>query len=148
MFKCFKFIDDMMRQLNEANEAPAEDDVEISDNENEPEETEDTDTEEDAISEEGELSGEPTEDGVPMGGGAEQDPSQIADVEMGTFVSPIAKANWANFMLKFLKDNNPNIIIPTQFETVTTENADQIIEFVKSAGVISEDEFGDSLNNI
>ena len=148
MFKCFKFIDDMMRQLNEADEAPAEDDVEIGDNENEPEETEDTDTEEDANSEEGELSEEPTEDGVPMGGGTEQDPSQIADVEMGTFVSPIAKANWANFMLKFLKDNNPNIIIPTQFETVTTENADQIIEFVKSAGVISDDEFGDSLNNI
>lgn len=148
MFKCFKFIDDMMRQLNEADEAPAEDDVEIGDNENEPEETEDTDTEEDANSEEGELSGEPTEDGVPMEGEAGQDPSQIADVEMGTFVSPIAKANWANFMLKFLKDNNPNIIIPTQFETVTTENADQIIEFVKSAGVISEDEFGDSLNNI
>ena len=146
MFKCFKFIDDMMRQLNEADEAPTEDDVEISDNENEPEETEDTDTEKD--SEEGEITEEPTENSAPMEGEPGQDPSQIADVEIGTFVSPIAKANWANFMLKFLKDNNPDIIIPTQFETVTTENADQIIEFVKSAGVISEDEFGDSLNNI
>ena len=146
MFKCFKFIDDMMRQLNEADEAPTEDDVEIIDNENEPEETEDTDTEKD--SEEGEITEEPTENSAPMEGEPGQDPSQIADVEIGTFVSPIAKANWANFMLKFLKDNNPDIIIPTQFETVTTENADQIIEFVKSAGVISEDEFGDSLNNI
>ena len=146
MFKCFKFIDDMMRQLNEADEAPTEDDVEISDNENEPEETEDTDTEKN--SEEGEITEEPTENSAPMEGEPGQDPSQIADVEIGTFVSPIAKANWANFMLKFLKDNNPDIIIPTQFETVTTENADQIIEFVKSAGVISNDEFGDNLNNI
>lgn len=27
MFKCFKFIDDMMKQLNEADEMPMEDDA-------------------------------------------------------------------------------------------------------------------------
>lgn len=92
--------------------------------------------------------GETSVEGAPMEGGAEQDPSQIADAEVGTFVSPIAKANWANMMLKFIKDNKPEIIIPTEFETVTTDNADQIIEFVKSAGMIGDDDFGDELNNI
>ena len=29
MFKCFKFIDDMMKQLNEADEMPMEDDAEM-----------------------------------------------------------------------------------------------------------------------
>ena len=29
MFKCFEFIDDMMKQLNEADEMPMEDDAEM-----------------------------------------------------------------------------------------------------------------------
>ena len=140
MFKCFKFIDDMMRQLNEADEMPMEDDAEMGTDEA----TQDLATEEDTPNEGDEETG----DEAPVEGGAEQDPTQIADVEIGTFVSPIAKANWANMMLKFLKNNKPDIIIPTQFETVTTDNADQIIEFVKSAGMITDDEFGDDLNNI
>lgn len=140
MFKCFKFIDDMMRQLNEADEMPMEDDAEMGTDEA----TQDLATEEDTPNEGDEETG----DEAPVEGGAEQDPTQIADVEIGTFVSPIAKANWANMMLKFLKNNKPDIIIPTQFETVTTDNADQIIEFVKSAGMITDDEFGYDLNNI
>lgn len=96
-----------------------------------------------------EEGGEATaEGGAPMGGEAAQDPSQIADAEMGTFVSPIAKANWANMMIKFLKNTKPDIIIPVEFETVTTDNADQVIEFVKGAGLMGDDEFGDELNNI
>lgn len=140
MFKCFKFIDDMMRQLNEADEMPMDDDAEMGTDEA----TQDPATEEDTPTEGDEEIG----DEAPLEGGAEQDPTQIADADVGTFVSPIAKANWANMMLKFLKNNKPDIIIPTQFETVTTDNADQIIEFVKSAGMITDDEFGDDLNNI
>ena len=140
MFKCFKFIDDMMKQLNEADETPMEDDASKGGDED----TQDPATEEDAHPE----GGEEMSDDVASEGSTEQDPTQIADVEIGTFVSPIAKANWANMMLKFLKNNKPDIIIPTQFETVTTDNADQIIEFVKSAGMITDDEFGDDLNNI
>jgi hypothetical protein len=90
----------------------------------------------------------PDEGGAPMEGEAAQDPSQIADAEMGTFVSPIAKANWANMMIKFLKNTKPDIIIPSEFETVTTDNADQIIEFVKGAGLMGNDEYGNALNNI
>lgn len=90
----------------------------------------------------------PAEGGAPMEGEAAQDPSQIADVGAGDFVSPIAKANWANFMLKFLRDNKPDIMIPTEYETVTTDNADQIIDFIKNAGMLSNDEFGNALNNI
>jgi hypothetical protein len=142
MFKCFKFIDDMMKQLNEADEMPMEDDAEMGGDEAA---MEDPAAEGDMDMEGGEA---PAEGGAPMEGGAAQDPSQIADAEMGTFVSPIAKANWANMMIKFLKNTKPDIIIPSQFETVTTDNADQVIEFVKSAGLMGDDEFGDELNNI
>ena len=141
MFKCFKFIDDMMKQLNEADEMPMEDDAEMG---GEEAPMEDPDTEGDMGMEEGgDMGGE-----VPAEGAAAQDPSQIADADAGTFVSPIAKANWANMMIKFLKNTNPDIIIPAEFETVTTDNADQVIEFVKSAGLMGNDEFGDELNNI
>jgi hypothetical protein len=143
MFKCFKFIDDMMKQLNEADEMPMEDDAEMGG---------DDAAMEDVDAEGGEAPAEggegAAEGGAPMEGEAGQDPSQIADAEMGTFVSPIAKANWANMMIKFLKNTKPEIIIPSQFETVTTDNADQVIEFVKGAGLMGDDEFGDELNNI
>jgi hypothetical protein len=139
MFKCFKFIDDMMKQLNEADEMPMEDDAEMGGDEAAMEDP----------AAEGDMGGEaPAEGGAPMEGGAEQDPSQIADADAGTFVSPIAKANWANMMIKFLKNTKPDIIIPANLETVTTDNADQVIEFVKNAGLMGDDEFGDELNNI
>ena len=137
MFKCFKFIDDMMKQLNEADEMPMEDDAEMGGDE--------------AAMEDPAAEGDMGEDNVETQGGASeapQDPSQIADVGAGDFVSPIAKANWANFMLKFLRDNKPDIMIPTEYETVTTDNADQIIDFIKNAGMLSNDEFGNALNNI
>lgn len=142
MFKCFKFIDDMMKQLNEADELPMEDDAEMG---GEEAAMEDPAAEGDMEMEGGEA---PAEGGAPMEGEAAHDPSQIADAEMGTFVSPIAKANWANMMIKFLKNTKPDIIIPSQFETVTTDNADQVIEFVKGAGLMGDDEFGNELNNI
>lgn len=112
--------------------------------------TQDPAAEGDMGAEEGsEMGGEaPMEGEVTADGAAEQDPSQIADAEVGTFVSPIAKANWANMMVKFLKNTKPDIIIPAEFETVTTDNADQVIEFVKGAGLMGDDEFGDELNNI
>lgn len=142
MFKCFKFIDDMMKQLNEADEMPMEDDAEMGGDEAA---MEDPAAEGDMDMGGGEA---PAEGGAPMEGEAGQDPSQIADAEMGTFVSPIAKANWANMMIKFLKNTKPDIIIPAELETVTTDNADQVIEFVKGAGLMGDDEFGDNLNNI
>lgn len=142
MFKCFKFIDDMMKQLNEADEMPMEDDAEMGGDEAA---MEDPAAEGDMDMEGGET---PAEGGAPMESEAAQDPSQIADAEMGTFVSPIAKANWANMMIKFLKNTKPDIIIPANLETVTTDNADQVIEFVKGAGLMGDDEFGDELNNI
>lgn len=142
MFKCFKFIDDMMKQLNESDEMPMEDDAEMGGDE--------AAMEDPAAEGDMEMGGgeAPAEGGAPMEDEAAQDPSQIADAEMGTFVSPIAKANWANMMIKFLKNTKPEIIIPSQFETVTTDNADQVIEFVKGAGLMGDDEFGDELNNI
>lgn len=139
MFKCFKFIDDMMKQLNEADEMPMEDDAAMGGEEAPME----------GSAAEGDMGGEaPAEGDAPMEGEAAQDPSQIADADAGTFVSPIAKANWANMMIKFLKNTKPDIIIPANLETVTTDNADQVIEFVKSAGLMGDDEFGDELNNI
>lgn len=150
MFKCFKFIDDMMKQLNEADELqmiseademPMEDDAEMGGDEAA---IEDPAAEGEMGIEEGSDMGSE----APAEGEAAQDPSQIADADAGTFVSPIAKANWANMMIKFLKNTKPDIIIPAELETVTTDNADQVIEFVKSAGLMGDDEFGDELNNI
>ena len=143
MFKCFEFIDDMLKQLNEADEMPMEDDAAMGGEEG-MEGAEDPAAQGDMGMEEGgDMGGE-----APAEGAAAQDPSQIADADAGTFVSPIAKANWANMMLKFLKNKKPDLIIPTEFETVTTENADQVIDFVKNTDIIVDDTFGDELNNI
>ena len=138
MFKCFKFIDNVLKHLNEATENPSENDVDMKEGDT-TQETPDTEEQvemEDSGSEE-EMTSEPKED-----------PSQIADADAGVFVSPIAKANWANMMLKFLKNKRPEMIIPTQYETVTTENADEVIEFVKNTDIIVDDSFGNELNGI
>lgn len=142
MFKCFKFIDDMMKQLNEADEMPMEDDAEMSGDETA---TEEPDAEGDMEMEGGEA---PAEDGAPMEGGAEQDPSQIAEVDNGTFVSDLGKAEIAKSLLKALTLAKPNDTIPVEFQTVTTENANDIIQYVKTMLQIDNDEFGNELNNI
>lgn len=139
MFKCLQFIDEKLRQLNEADEMPMDDDTAIG---GEEEVTTPTD---DEVG--GEEAPEPEESGD-MGGEAASDPSQIAGAETGTFVSPIAKANWANIMLKLLRNKNPEINIPTEFETVTTENADAVIDFVKNTDILVDDTWGDDLNNV
>ena len=136
MFKCIKFIDDMMKQLNEADEMPMEDDAEMSDDEAA---TEDAATEGDMDMEGGEA---------PAEGGAEQDPSQIAEVDNGTFVSDLGKAEIAKSLLKALTLAKPNDTIPVEFQTVTTENANDIIQYVKTMLQIDNDEFGNELNNI
>lgn len=142
MFKCFKFIDDMMKQLNEADEMPMEDDAEMGGDE--------AATEEPAAEGDIEMEGSeaPAEGGAPMEGGAEQDPSQIAEVDNGTFVSDLGKAEIAKSLLKALTLAKPNDTIPVEFQTVTTENANDIIQYVKTMLQIDNDEFGDNLNNI
>lgn len=145
MFKCFKFIDDLMRQLNEADENQLEEnDASIEETS---EDTETTDGEESSDGEE-QSDEQKSEDVEETGISSEEDPTQIADVELGTFISPITKANWANMLLKFLRNKHPEIKIPTQYETVTTENADAIIEFVKNTDIIIDDTFGEELNGI
>ena len=141
MFKCFKFIDDMMKQLNEADEMPMEDDAEMGGDESA--------TEEPAAEGDMEMGGGADgEGGAPMEGGAEQDPSQIAEVDNGTFVSDLGKAEIAKSLLKALTLAKPNDTIPVEFQTVTTENANDIIQYVKTMLQIDNDEFGDNLNNI
>ena len=144
MFKCLQFIDERLHQLNEADEMPTDDDAEIGGEKEETTNPTDEEMDGEEMSSEGREMGE-----TPIEGGESQtDPSQIAGVETGTFVSPIAKANWANIMLKLLRNKNPEIIVPTEFETVTTENADAVIEFVKNTDVLVDDSFGDDLNNV
>ena len=142
MFKCFKFIDDMMKQLNEADEMPMEDDAEMG---GEEAAVEDPADEGDMDMEGGEA---PSEGGAPMEGEAEQDPSQIAEVDNGTFVSDLGKAEIAKSLLKALTLAKPNDTIPVEFQTVTTENANDIIQYVKTMLQIDNDEFGNELNNI
>lgn len=141
MFKCFKFIDDMMKQLNEAAEMPMEDDAEMGGDEAA---MEDPATEGDMGADGGEeMGGE-----APVEGGAEQDPSKIAEVDNGTFVSDLGNAEMAKTLLKALTVAKPNEQIPTEFQTVTTDNADSVIKFVKTMLAIDNDEFGKELNNI
>lgn len=129
MFKCLQFIDKKLHQLNEADEMPMEDDAEMG---GDKAATED-------LAAEGDME---------MEGGAEQDPSQIAEVDNGTFVSDLGKAEIAKSLLKALTLAKPNDTIPVEFQTATTENANDIIQYVKTMLQIDNDEFGNELNNI
>lgn len=130
MFKCLQFIDNKLRQLNEADEMPDE---------------EMGGEEEAAPMDDMEGGEEMGGDEPPMG---EEDPSQIADVDNGTFVSDLGNAEVAKTMLKALTMAKPNEPLPPQFQTVTTQNADQVIQYVKTMLSIESDEFEGNLNNI
>ena len=142
MFKCFKFIDDMMKQLNEADELQM-----ISEADEMPMEDEAAGAEEAAGDEAGAEEAAPQEDmgaegGDEMGGeeltdeGGEmtpqEDPSKIAEVDNGTFISDLGNAEVAKTLLKAVAKAYPNEIIPPQFEVVTTENADNVIQYAKN----------------
>ena len=122
MFKCFKFIDDMMKQLNEADEMPM-DDAEMG--------GDDAAMEDPAA--EGDMEMEGGEAPVE---GAESDPAsnpeQIAEVDNGTFISDLGNAEVAKTLLKAVTKALPNEIIPHQFETVTTDNANAVIQYAKN----------------
>lgn len=118
MFKCLQFIDEKLRQLNEADEMPMDDDMSM-------EEGDDMGGGEEA----------PTpEEGGEMGGEAASDPSQIADVDQGQFVSNLGDAEYASIMIRALASNPAfKDKIPQEFlNAQTTENAQQIIQFVKN----------------
>ena len=118
MFKCFKFIDDMMKQLNEADEMPMEDDAEMGGDE--------------AAMEDPAAEGDMEMEGG--GDDASSDPSQIADVDQGQFVSNLGDAEYASIMIRALASNPAfKDKIPQEFlNAQTTENAQQIIQFVKN----------------
>ena len=143
MFKCFKFIDDMMKQLNEADELqmiseademPIEDDAEMGGEEAEggDAETEEAAPQEDMGAEgDAEMGGdELLDDGGEMS--PQEDPSKIAEVDNGTFISDLGNAEVAKTLLKAVSKAYPNEIIPPQFEVVTTENADDVIQYAKN----------------
>ena len=134
MFKCFEFIDNMLRQLNEADETPIEDDAEMGGDEAEGGDagTEDPAAEGDMGAEGGEEMGgeELPDDGGEMS--PEQDPSKIAEVDNGTFISDLGNAEVAKTLLKAVAKAYPNEIIPQQFEVVTTQNADDVIQYAKN----------------
>ena len=83
--------------------------------------------------EDGEMGGEemPMEDG---GSDAASDPSQIAAPEQGQFVSNLGDAEYASIMIRALASNPAfKDKIPQEFlNAQTTENAQQIIQFVKN----------------
>lgn len=145
MFRTFKTFDRLEKRytlVNEADEeetddteaeAPEDDDVDMG-------EDEDTggDMPDEAMDMEG---GEPMPDegGDDMDadlGGAdeadpENDPNAQADVDAGTFVSDIKKAEFAETLLRALKTPVPPAgQIPAQYQNVTTQNADEVINFV------------------
>ncbi len=123
MFKCFKFIDDMMKQLNEADEMPMDDDTEMGGD--------------DAAMEDPAAEGDmDIEGGEAPVEGAESNPAsnpeQIAEVDNGTFISDLGNAEVAKTLLKAVTKALPNEIIPPQFETVTTDNANAVIQYAKN----------------
>lgn len=138
MFKCLQFIDEKLRQLNEADEMPTDDDMSMEEGG-------------DNMGSGGQGGGEEApapEEGGDVGGEEENDPSQIAEVDNGTFVSDLGKAEIAKSLLKALTLAKPNDSIPVEFQTVTTQNANDIIQYVKTMLQIDNDEFGNELNNI
>lgn len=118
MFKCLQFIDEKLRQLNEADEMSMDDDMDMEDG--------------DDMS--GGEEAPATEEGGEMGGEAASDPSQIADVDQGQFVSNLGDAEYASIMIRALASNPAfKDKIPQEFlNAQTTENAQQIIQFVKN----------------
>lgn len=136
MFKCLQFIDEKLRQLNEADEMPTDDDMSMEEGG-------------DNMGSGEEGGGEEApEEGGDVGGEEANDPSQIAEVDNGTFVSDLGKAEIAKSLLKALTLAKPNDSIPVEFQTVTTQNANDIIQYVKTMLQIDNDEFGNELNNI
>ena len=138
MFKCLQFIDEKLRQLNEADEMPTDDDMSMEEGG-------------DNMGSGDEGGGEEApapEEGGDVGGEEVNDPSQIAEVDNGTFVSDLGKAEIAKSLLKALTLAKPNDSIPVEFQTVTTQNANDIIQYVKTMLQIDNDEFGNELNNI
>lgn len=138
MFKCLQFIDEKLRQLNEADEMPTDDDMSMEEGGDDMGGGEQGGREEAPASEEG----------GDVGGEEANDPSQIAEVDNGTFVSDLGKAEIAKSLLKALTLAKPNDSIPIEFQTVTTQNANDIIQYVKTMLQIDNDEFGNELNNI
>lgn len=120
MFKCLQFIEESLRQLNEADEMPMDDDMSM---------------EEGGGDDMGGGEEAPApEEGGEMGGEAASDPSQIADVDQGQFVSNLGDAEYASIMIRALASNPAfKDKIPQEFlNAQTTENAQQIIQFVKN----------------
>ena len=124
MFKCFKFIDDMMKQLNEADEMSMEDDAEMGGDE--------------AAMEDPAAEGDM---GMEEGGDAPAAPAAPTEED-------IANVEQARTLVKALSLAKPNEQIPMEFQSITPENALQIVQFVKTKLSINNDEFGDELNNI
>ena len=133
MFKCFEFIDNMLKQLNEADEMPTEDEAAGS------EEAAGGEAGAEEAAPQGDMG---AEGGQEMGGeelpddggemSPEQDPSKIAEVDNGTFISDLGNAEVAKTLLKAVAKAYPNEIIPQQFEVVTTQNADDVIQYAKN----------------
>lgn len=152
MFKSIKFVDDLLRQLNEADEPEAE------------QPTEDAPEAEaqgaEAAGGEQAMQGGEDMGGEEMGGeelAPEDDPNAIAEVDNGTFISDLGNAEVAKTLLKAVAKAYPNEIIPPQFETVTTENADAVIKYAKNILQIDVNDqdnpyenmsYTDALNNI
>lgn len=133
MFKCFKFIDDMLKQLNEADEMPTDDEAAGGG------EAEGGDAGAEEAAPQGDMGAEGGEEmggeELPDDGGEmspEQDPSKIAEVDNGTFISDLGNAEVAKTLLKAVAKAYPNEIIPQQFEVVTTQNADDVIQYAKN----------------
>ena len=126
MFKCFQFIDEMMSQLNEADEMPMEDDS----------------------NEMGKEGPTPDESGnMGSNDNSTSDPSKIAEVDNGTFVSDLGNAEMAKTLLKALTVAKPNEQIPAEFQTVTTDNADVVIRYVKNMLSLNGNEGFDGMSD-
>lgn len=84
------------------------------------------------------------------------DPEAQADVDNGIFISDNKKAEFAKMMLDALMSNPPKTgEVPQQYLNVTTENSDDVINFIQSLlalgagiGEEGEDSLSDELKGV
>lgn len=141
IFKVFDTFDMLEKRysdlITEADDENTDEETENEGDDNTDDEGNGGDMPEEAIDDESEVEADSTpENEAPANyseGDPNTDPNMQADAQAGTFVSDNKKAEFAKTLLDALNMQPPaQGEIPQQYLNVTTDNADEVITFIKS----------------